>query len=273
MAVRPDGSRPCATSIEVGADDPAGLEQADDLHQLRGGDAARLGRAGPRRLGWIEHVDVDRHVERVRPELGQQAPDRLHRVHRWAGKRCGAFRWYSSRAPVRMPTWKTRSGATDVHHAGHGRGVVVPLAQELLPEVRVGVELEDAQLRDGRRQDLDDRQRGGVVAAQHDRPRPGRQNRRISSRARASCSRGRAVAQLAVAQVGDGQVFEVAAEERRVGLDGVGGQPELAGAVVGAAAEVDAAFEGDAEEDDPGRPAREARQAMKRGSAGINSRR
>ena len=36
MPVRPDGSQAWATSIEIGADDPAGLEQPDDLDQLRG---------------------------------------------------------------------------------------------------------------------------------------------------------------------------------------------------------------------------------------------
>src|SRR5439155_12018824 len=55
----------------------------------------------------------------------------------------------------------------------------------------------------------------------------------------------------AVTQVGDRQILEVAAERGRVGLDGVRGDAEVAGAVVGASPQVDGAFEGDAEEDKP----------------------
>ena len=98
----------------------------------------------------------------------------------------------------------------------------------VLPEVRVGVELEDAQVRDGRRQDLDHREGGGVVAAQHDRPQAGPPEAPDLFPGPSELLAGRAVAQLAVAQIGDGQVFEVPPEERRVGLDGVGGHAEVA---------------------------------------------
>src|SRR5581483_8998752 len=92
----------------------------------------------------------------------------------------------------------------------------------------------------------------GVVAAQHNRlePRPPEAPDLLAGPA--ELLPGAAVAQLAVPQVGDGQVLQVEAEERRVRLDRVGGQPELAGAAVGPTAEVDPAFERDAEEDDPG---------------------
>lgn len=61
-----------------------------------------------------------------------------------------------------------------------------------------------------------------------------------------------AVGERAVADVGQGQVLEVAVEERRVGLDGVRGEAKVAGPSVRPLAEVDPAFERDAEDDDPG---------------------
>src|SRR5262245_6736503 len=139
-----------------------------------------------------------------------------------------------------------------VHHSGHRRGVVVTLAEELLAQIRVGVELKDAQVRNRRREDLDDRQGRGVIAAQHDRhqTRPPELADLLSSSGQLlpRCS----VTELTVADVGDGEILQVAPEDRGVRLDGVRGQPELAGTVVGATAEVDTTFERDAEEDDPG---------------------
>jgi len=58
------------------------------------------------------------------------------------------------------------------------------------------------------------------------------------------------IATPVVADVGQGEVFEVAFGPRRVGLDGVRGQAEVARATVGALAQVDPAFEGDAVDDD-----------------------
>jgi hypothetical protein len=90
-----------------------------------------------------------------------------------------------------------------------------------------------------------------VVAAEHERDQPGAPpggdlfTRRVELLAR----RG-AVGQLAVADVGQRQVFEVALGPRGIGLDGVGGQAEVARASVGALAQVDPAFEGDAVDDD-----------------------
>ena len=50
---------------EVAADDLAVAQHADDLEQLGHPQAAGLRRAGARRLAGIEHVDVDRDVERM----------------------------------------------------------------------------------------------------------------------------------------------------------------------------------------------------------------
>jgi hypothetical protein len=60
----------------------------------------------------------------------------------------------------------------------------------------------------------------------------------------------RAVAELAVAEVGDGEVFQIAAERGGIRLDGVGRDAELVRALVRAVPEVDAALERDAENHD-----------------------
>src|SRR6266481_356100 len=70
--------------------------------------------------------------------------------------------------------------------------------------------------------------------------RPGCQNARTAS------------AQLAVAEIRHAEIFQVAPERRRVGLDRVRGHSQVARAVIGAGAEIDRAFEGNAEEDDAG---------------------
>jgi hypothetical protein len=61
-----------------------------------------------------------------------------------------------------------------------------------------------------------------------------------------------AVGEHAVADVGQRQILEVAVEDRRVRLDGIRREAEIARAGVGALAEVDAALEGDAVDDDAG---------------------
>src|SRR6267378_369505 len=63
-------------------------------------------------------------------------------------------------------------GRDDVHHAGEGRGVVVTLAEELLAQVRMGVEVKNAQVGKRGPQYLDHRHGGRVVAAQHERDQP-----------------------------------------------------------------------------------------------------
>ena len=202
------------------------------------------------RVGTVEHQL--REVLRREPRLREQAPHRLERPHLVRREEVGRFALILLPGAGPHADLEDALGGDHVHHPGHRGGVVVPLAEELLAQVRVGVELEDAEVRDRGRQDLDDRERGGVVAAQHDRPQAGPPEPPDLLAGAGELLPGRAIAQLAVAQIGDGEVLQVAPEERGVGLDGVGGEPELAGAVVGAAPEVDAAFEGDAEEDDPG---------------------
>jgi len=90
-----------------------------------------------------------------------------------------------------------------------------------------------------------------VVATEHERdePRAPPRGDLFTRRVELLTRRG-AVGQLAVADVGQGEVFEVAFGPRRVGLDGVRGQAEVARAAVGALAQVDPAFEGDAVDDD-----------------------
>ncbi len=191
MAVRPDGSKPSATSIEIRSHDPAGREQPDDLDQLGGPEPAWLGSSRAGRLGRVEHVDVDRHVERMPAELGYQAPHRLHRVDGVGGIEMGRLPLELLAGAGAHPHLIDRLGRHDVHDAGHGRGVVEPLAQEFLAEVGMGVELEDAQLGDvpGARTSIT-----GSVAVWSPPSmtgrRSGRQKPAISARARSSCSRG-----------------------------------------------------------------------------------
>jgi hypothetical protein len=91
-----------------------------------------------------------------------------------------------------------------------------------------------------------------VVATQHEgdeaRPPPGCDllARRVELLARRDVRR-----QLAVADVGQGEVLEVALDPGRVGLDGVGGETKVEWSGVGALAEVDRALERDAVDDDP----------------------
>jgi len=90
-----------------------------------------------------------------------------------------------------------------------------------------------------------------VVAAEHegDQPRAPPLGDLFTRRVELLAGRG-AVGELAVADVGQRQVFQVALGPRRVGLDRVGGQAEVARAAVGALAQVDPAFERDAVDDD-----------------------
>jgi hypothetical protein len=92
-----------------------------------------------------------------------------------------------------------------------------------------------------------------VVAAEHERqePRPPPGGDLLPGCVELPAWRG-AVGQLAVTDVREGEVFQVALEDRGVGLDRIGGDTEVARAGVGALAEVDAPFEGDAVDDDAG---------------------
>src|SRR2546429_2518708 len=49
---------------EVGADDGGAGQVAQDAEEFAAGEAAGLGGAGARRMGRVEHVDVDGNVER-----------------------------------------------------------------------------------------------------------------------------------------------------------------------------------------------------------------
>src|SRR5438309_6563091 len=141
----------------------------------------------------------------------------------------------------------------DVHDAGERGGVVVALAQELLAQVRMGIEVEDAQLGERRRQHLDHRHGSGVVAAEHERDQPGPPPGGDLLPGGVELLPGRrAGGELAVADVGDSQVFQVAGERGRVGLDRLGAEPDVERTGVGALAEVHPALERDAVDDDTG---------------------
>ena len=149
MPVRPDGSQAWATSTRS----PPMIRQPPSSRTISissaDAQAARLRRARARRLGGIEHVDVDGHVERVGGQLGTSRARRRPGGRRGPGKKCGAG------ALVLLPGARAHSHLVDalrrddVHHPGHGRGVVVALAQELLAQVRMRVELQHAQVGDG----------------------------------------------------------------------------------------------------------------------------
>src|SRR2546427_11157573 len=55
-----------------------------------------------------------------------------------------------------------------------------------------------------------------------------------------------------VPDVGDGQVFQITGERRRIGLDRFGAESDVERTGVGALAEVHPPLEGDAEDDDAG---------------------
>ena len=119
-------------------------------------------------------------------------------------------------------------GRDDVHDAGEGRGVVVALAEELLAQVGMGIQVQDAEVRERRGEHLDDRHGGRVIAAQHEREQPWTPPLGdLLARGVELLARRHAVGELAVADVGDRQVFEVAPERRRVGLDRLGAEPDV----------------------------------------------
>jgi hypothetical protein len=92
-----------------------------------------------------------------------------------------------------------------------------------------------------------------VIAAEHERDEPGTPPRGdLLARGVELLARGRAVRQLAVADVGDRQVFEIALQHRRVGLDRLGAEPDVERARVGALAKVHPPLERNAVDDDAG---------------------
>jgi hypothetical protein len=103
------------------------------------------------------------------------------------------------------------------------------------------------------REHLDHRHGRGVVTAQHEGQEAGPPPRGDLRPGGVELRPGRgALGQHAVADVRQRQVFEVALEHRRVGLDGVGGEAEVPRPGVGALPEIDAALERDAVDDDAG---------------------
>ena len=195
---------------EVAADDLAAAQEPDDLDQLGDADAAGLRRAGAGRLGGIEHVDVDGDVERVAGQLRQQAAHGLDGMHLEHREEPGAGSRVLFPGARPHPDLVHAFRRDDVHHPGHGGGVVVALAEERLAEVGVGVELQHAKPGELRGEGLDDGHGGGVVAAEHEgeqaRPPPGGDLR--ASRVEL-LARRRAVGQLAIAEVGERQVLQV----------------------------------------------------------------
>ena len=238
---------------EIASDDATPAEEPDDLDQLGHGDAARLGRAGARRLRGIEDVDVDGDVERIAGQVWERAPHRFHRVDLEGGKEARASARVLLAGAGADADLVNALGRHDVHDPGHGRGVVVALTQEFLAQVGMGVELEHAEPREVRGQRLDDGYRRRVVAAEHER-QESRAPPAVDLRAGGVelLAGRRAVGQLAVPEVGEGQILQVEPERGGVRLDGVRGQPEVARAAVGALAEVHAALEGNSVERDGG---------------------
>ena len=132
---------------EVHADEVEPAEPAHQLQRLPAREPARHRRAGARREGRVEPVDVEGEIDRrvARPRRGSpRAPRRC---------RCGAPRARSgSRAPrrtswkVRMPTWVERAGSTSPSRIA--RPIIVPWSMPpgiVGPEVAVGVELDQRQ--------------------------------------------------------------------------------------------------------------------------------
>ena len=117
----------------------------------------------------------------------------------------------------------------------------------------MGVELEDAEVGESGRDDLHDRHRRRVVAAEHEGNEPRPPPRRDLGAGRVELLAGRrAVGQLAVADVRERQILQVPPERGRVCLDRVGGEPKVSRAAAGTFPEVDAALERDAVDDDAG---------------------
>ncbi len=256
MPVRPEGSQACATSTRSPPMIWQPSEHPDDLDQLGHSQPAGLRRARPGRLRRVEHVDVDRDVEGMPSELRQQPADDLHRVaghHGVHRKEVGPVAVVLLAGARANPDLIDALRRNDVHHPGEGRGVVVPLAEELLAQVRMRVEMEDAKVGKRRPEHLDHGHGGRVVAAQHERDEPRTPpGGDLLARGIELLAGRRPVGKLAVADVGDRQIFEVALERGRVRLDRLGAEPDVERARVGALAEVHSPFEGNAVDDDLG---------------------
>ena len=255
MPVRPVGSQAWATSTRS----PPMTRQSLSIRTISISSGTRSppgsGEPVPGASDGVEHVDVDRHVEGMLPELGQEPADDLHRVAGHVGREevrparsvlLARARPHADlvdalgrhRRPSRGP-WPRRSCSA---RRGTPRGC--PGGR------RAG----GCEVRKGRREHLDHRHGGRVVAAQHERDAARAATRRRSARGRRRAARaaGRPSGSSQSPMSASARSSRSRAERRRVRLDGVGGQPEVARAGVGALAEVHPAFEGDAVDDDPG---------------------
>ena len=117
----------------------------------------------------------------------------------------------------------------------------------------MGVELQDAEIGKRRRQHLDHGDGRRMIAAQHERqePRTPPGGHGLARGVELLAGR-RAVGHLAIAEVAERQVLEVAGQDGGIGLDRVRGQAEVERTAVGPLAEVHAPLEGDAENADAG---------------------
>ena len=97
----------------------------------------------------------------------------------------------------------------------------------------MGVELEDPEIGNGRGHHLDDGQRRRVIAPEHDGEEAGMPEPADFLAGPGQLLTGTAAAQLAVAQVGHAEIFQIPLEDGRVGLDGVRRDSEVPRASVG----------------------------------------
>jgi hypothetical protein len=92
-----------------------------------------------------------------------------------------------------------------------------------------------------------------VVAAEHERQEPGPPpGADLLARGIELLAGRGTIREYTIAYVGQRQVLEVATEDRGISLDGIRREAEIARAGVSTLAEVDAALEGDAVDDDAG---------------------
>ena len=117
----------------------------------------------------------------------------------------------------------------------------------------MSIQVQDAEVRERRGEHLDDRHGCRVIAAQHEREQPRTPPLGDLLARGVELLAGRhAVGELAVADVGDRQVFEIARERRRVGLDRLGAEPDVERARVGALSQIYPPLERNPVDDDAG---------------------
>jgi hypothetical protein len=165
---------------DVRPDDLQAGERPEHAEQLTGGHSARLRRAGARRVRRVEHVDVDRDVDRHVTEPLPHPPhdaghadfldlDAMHRVEAEPG------------GVGKVPAVVQRPSNADVHGVplvdqpllggpAERRAVRVRLAEIGVPRVEVGVEVQHRDRPVPLGHDPEKRQRNGVVAAERQEP-------------------------------------------------------------------------------------------------------